>query len=100
MDHIVPLFNGGTNSLENMQAICPNGHALKSSLERTFYFREQRKRDMGDDYFENEETNFRTIRFINPEDAHMVDRFLFLLKNNRVIKHSKHFKDKNFYITD
>lgn len=33
IDHIVPLHNGGTNEVRNLQALCPNCHRLKSLFE-------------------------------------------------------------------
>ncbi len=34
IDHIKPLANGGTNNMENLQAICENCHAEKTSEEK------------------------------------------------------------------
>ena len=34
VDHITPLFKGGTDDEINLQALCPNCHAEKTSLER------------------------------------------------------------------
>ena len=34
IDHIVPLFGGGTNDERNLQALCKRDHALKSALEQ------------------------------------------------------------------
>ena len=33
-DHIIPLFEGGSNDRENLQALCNNCHGEKSQLER------------------------------------------------------------------
>lgn len=33
-DHIVPLFQGGTNGLENLQALCNNCHGDKTIIEQ------------------------------------------------------------------
>ena len=32
-DHIVPLWNGGDNSMENLQSLCANCHCEKTILE-------------------------------------------------------------------
>ena len=32
-DHIVPLWDGGSNDMENLQALCANCHAEKTILE-------------------------------------------------------------------
>ena len=34
IDHIVPLFRGGTNDEINLQALCKRDHTLKSALEQ------------------------------------------------------------------
>jgi len=34
VDHIIPLFKGGTNDLDNLQAMCPNCHTTKTGKER------------------------------------------------------------------
>jgi len=34
-DHIVPLFKGGTNDADNLQALCPDCHACKTGRERS-----------------------------------------------------------------
>lgn len=34
VDHIHPLFLGGTNEQDNLQALCPNCHVLKARRER------------------------------------------------------------------
>jgi rubrerythrin len=33
IDHIIPLWNGGLDSMENLQAICPSCHATKTQKE-------------------------------------------------------------------
>jgi len=33
LDHIIPLQSKGTDTIENLQALCPNCHAKKSKLE-------------------------------------------------------------------
>ena len=33
VDHIVPLWKAGTNERENLTALCPNCHALKTQKE-------------------------------------------------------------------
>ena len=35
IDHIEPLFKGGTNSESNLQALCKRCHLMKSALEQT-----------------------------------------------------------------
>ena len=37
IDHIVPLCNGGENTLENLCRLCPTHHAQKSGSERSFF---------------------------------------------------------------
>lgn len=37
IDHICPLFQHGTNSLDNLQALCSNCHSDKSLRERSEY---------------------------------------------------------------
>jgi len=32
-DHVVPLWNGGDNSMENLQSLCANCHCEKTILE-------------------------------------------------------------------
>ena len=34
IDHIVPLFRGGTNDERNLQALCKRDHTLMSALEQ------------------------------------------------------------------
>ena len=34
VDHIVPVREGGENSLENLQALCASCHSRKTNLER------------------------------------------------------------------
>lgn len=33
VDHIVPVFEGGTDELDNLQAICPGCHQIKTQAE-------------------------------------------------------------------
>ena len=35
LDHLEPLFEGGSNDETNLQALCKRCHAMKSSLEQT-----------------------------------------------------------------
>ena len=42
-DHIVPLWDGGSNVLDNLQAICANCHSEKTILEAQL--RTRRKRE-------------------------------------------------------
>ena len=35
IDHMIPLFKGGTNDLDNLQALCKDCHAGKTGGERT-----------------------------------------------------------------
>ena len=35
LDHIIPLFKGGTNLESNLQALCKRCHAMKSALEQS-----------------------------------------------------------------
>lgn len=39
LDHIVPLWNGGTNDPDNLQLLCYTCHKLKTSDERKLYKR-------------------------------------------------------------
>jgi len=39
IDHIIPLFKGGGNKLENLQALCPGCHRNKTENERSTKFR-------------------------------------------------------------
>lgn len=32
VDHIVPLFRGGTNDTQNLQALCAHHHSIKTNL--------------------------------------------------------------------
>jgi len=34
VDHIVPLYKGGTNDLTNLVSLCPNCHRKKTALDR------------------------------------------------------------------
>lgn len=34
MDHIIPVAEGGTDSLDNLQALCPNCHSDKTEMDR------------------------------------------------------------------
>ena len=34
LDHIKPLFKGGTNAESNLQALCKRCHAMKSAMEQ------------------------------------------------------------------
>lgn len=104
LDHIIPLFEGGSNDLSNVQAICPNGHCLKSSIERSRYFRRQRDYRRGKDVI-----GYRTVRFIKPEHIHYIDRVIHLLNrgylDNQNIPdelnvQSRYFADRNKFLTD
>jgi len=33
VDHVVPLWKGGSNDVDNLRAMCPNCHALKTQRE-------------------------------------------------------------------
>lgn len=35
IDHIIELKNGGTNHISNLQALCPQCHAVKTNYEET-----------------------------------------------------------------
>ena len=37
MDHCIPLHAGGGNTLDNLQLLCPNCHALKTRSDRKRY---------------------------------------------------------------
>lgn len=43
LDHIRPLFLGGSNEDSNVQILCPGCHALKTQTERITFFEIQRK---------------------------------------------------------
>ncbi len=34
IDHIIPLKNGGTNDIENLQALCKRCHSKKTKVEQ------------------------------------------------------------------
>ena len=34
VDHIVPLYKGGTNDLTNLVSLCPNCHRKKTAMDR------------------------------------------------------------------
>ena len=36
VDHIIPLYQGGTNDYENLQALCRNCHGKKTLSDRIF----------------------------------------------------------------
>jgi hypothetical protein len=42
LDHIVPLFKGGTNLPENLQVLCSTCHNIKTQRERVDFFFEKR----------------------------------------------------------
>ena len=42
-DHIVPLWDGGSNVLDNLQAICANCHSEKTILEAQLRARRRRE---------------------------------------------------------
>lgn len=45
VDHVVPLFQGGSNEVTNLQVLCPLCHRIKSQQERVqFYYQERLKR--------------------------------------------------------
>ena len=33
IDHITPLYKGGTNDIINLQALCPNCHRKKTIMD-------------------------------------------------------------------
>ena len=33
VDHCIPLFQGGTNAVSNLQALCPDCHSIKTREE-------------------------------------------------------------------
>jgi 5-methylcytosine-specific restriction protein A len=33
VDHIIPLHQGGTDAMDNLEAICTNCHSIKTSIE-------------------------------------------------------------------
>lgn len=44
LDHIRPLWAGGSNDLDNIQAICPNGHRYKTANEERNYYGDKRRK--------------------------------------------------------
>lgn len=44
LDHIKPLWAGGSNDLSNIQAICPNGHRKKTATEERNYYGNKRRK--------------------------------------------------------
>ncbi len=42
LDHIIPLFQGGTNLPENLQVLCSTCHNIKTQRERVDFFFEKR----------------------------------------------------------
>lgn len=51
LDHVVPLFAGGSNDLGNLEVLCPNCHRLKTQEERMSTCREARKHPVSSDAF-------------------------------------------------
>lgn len=51
VDHTVPLFEGGEDTLDNTTAMCPNCHALKSQRERMRPWRAADAYDTREDTF-------------------------------------------------
>jgi hypothetical protein len=44
LDHVVPLWKGGLDSIHNLQIICSECHSIKTQRERvTFYFEKRLK---------------------------------------------------------
>lgn len=35
IDHILPLYEGGSNKVENLQPLCYSCHTMKTSLEKS-----------------------------------------------------------------
>lgn len=86
LDHIVPLWSDGTNELSNLQAICPNGHRKKTSIERREYYGKGRRKRY---------ETMKTIRiFHNTKELPYVDQFLKHLRAGNVDFISKYFPKK------
>lgn len=48
VDHIIPLFHGGSNEESNLQVICPGCHSKKTQAEIVDFYDLQRKIKFGD----------------------------------------------------
>jgi 5-methylcytosine-specific restriction endonuclease McrA len=79
LDHIVPLYQGGTNyynfyksdnptSVNNLQILCPNCHAIKTQQERVTFFECERREKYSTNYkFENASNYYNKFKRIIPQ---------------------------------
>lgn len=74
LDHIVPLWSSGSNKLDNIQAICPNGHRKKTSQEMRMYY----SRNRAVKY-----EKMKTIRLIPEDELKIVDQFINNLRRKK-----------------
>lgn len=98
LDHIVPLWAGGSNDLDNIQAICPNGHRLKTATEERNYWRERRidKWKRLKSFVLVEEANERVLvdqllSLIRRGHKEAISSFFKELKGKRAVVKSKYF---------
>ena len=109
LDHIKPLSEGGSNDPNNIQAICPNSHAVKTSRENQEMHRAERDIKEIQVFNESDHCGFILTRFVSIDNIDAVDKLLRKLKYGKPKKketlkptiHSKYFKSRNDgFITD